>query len=383
MEFTVAKAGPLLEVLAAYHPDASKRTLRTMLTQGRVRVDGVVINAAKEEVAAGATILIGPVPARGRAPAQPRPTGASADGAEEGSGPDQVVDPEDALAAAKRARVRVLYEDRDLLVLDKPSGLLSVPLPARKGDQAEDDLTTRAKRYMASVRGASLRARRRAQKQHRDEAGKGSRTDLPRLERGDALPFLTIEKSSSGCVVFTKDQDAHDGLVAHQASEPEVLVHVAAVFGLPNDRQGSWSARVTKSGSRQTYVTTSDRHGREVRIDYEVIETNPWVLHPGRDERTPPTALIRFTSPSRDAASLRALLAHKGHPVLGEDRYADKGRRVPDPARRLLLHAEKVRFMHPFHGTPVTVEAPLPKSFRGDMTRERIRGPREPRESHS
>jgi 23S rRNA pseudouridine1911/1915/1917 synthase len=218
----------------------------------------------------------------------------------------------------KAGELEILYEDESLLVVNKPAGLLVVPLPERDGtptvyDQVQHHLRPRGKRRPLVV--------------HR------------------------IDRDTSGLVVFAKDAAAQERLKEQfRRREPE-RVYQAIVYGHPSPASGTWRDRLLWDQKsliqKQTYA--SDPRGKEAISEYRVVE------------RFDEAALIevRLVTGKRNQIRLQARL--RGHTLVGEQRYVygpDEIRTIEFP--RQALHAWRLGFRHPDDGRELRFEAALP-----------------------
>lgn len=218
----------------------------------------------------------------------------------------------------KAGELEILYEDESLLVVNKPAGLLVVPLPRRDAtptvyDQVQHHLRPRGKRRPLVV--------------HR------------------------IDRDTSGLVVFAKDAGAQERLKEQfRRREPE-RVYQAIVYGHPSPASGTWRDRLLWDQKsliqKQTYA--SDPRGKEAISEYRVVE------------RFDEAALIevRLVTGKRNQIRLQARL--RGHTLVGEQRYVygpDEIRTIEFP--RQALHAWRLGFTHPDDGRELRFEAALP-----------------------
>ncbi len=226
-----------------------------------------------------------------------------------------------------RASFEILHEDDDIIVLNKPAGLLSIPSsPDAAG--SEDTVLRRVREYMLLKRG------------HKSYVGM-----LHRLDR---------ETSGSLAVALSKD--------AHAAGRELFKGHrferhyLALVQGIPNPPKGTIEARISSGyrDGRRKLVHDIDR-GLEAATDYRVRE------------RLKNAALLELRLHTGRQHQIRLHLEKIGHPLIGDKVYADTT--APNAPRRStaggrnLLHAWTLAFPHPLTGKPVSVEAPLPDDF--------------------
>lgn len=217
--------------------------------------------------------------------------------------------------------VRILYEDASLLVVNKPSGLLAVPLERRED---ADSVQAVLERHMRS--------------------------------HGKRRPFVVhrIDRDTSGLVVFAKDAQAQHRLKDQfRRREPE-RVYLAVVYGHPDPPAGTWRDHLVwdRKALIQKATSPTDPSGTEAVCDYRVVE--PFAA----------TALIevRLQTGKRNQIRLQARL--RGHTLVGETRYVYG----PSPLRpvafpRQALHAWRLAFRHPADDRLLSFEAPPPSDF--------------------
>jgi 23S rRNA pseudouridine1911/1915/1917 synthase len=219
--------------------------------------------------------------------------------------------------------LRILYEDQFLIVLDKPAGLLAVPLERREEetsifDQIEDHLRSHGKRKPLVV--------------HR------------------------IDRDTSGVVLFAKDGRTHAALKQQFRERTPERVYLAIVYGHPVPEAGMWRDYLVWDSKAliQKETHPNDPRAAEAISQYRVVE------------KFASTSLIevRLTTGKRNQIRIQARL--RGHTLVGEVRYTfgpDELR--PIRFKRQALHAWRLTFQHPIEQRPMTYEAPLPS----DMTK--------------
>jgi 23S rRNA pseudouridine1911/1915/1917 synthase len=225
--------------------------------------------------------------------------------------------------------LRILYEDQFLIVLNKPAGLLSVPLE-RKGeamsifDQLEDHFRPQGKRKPHVV--------------HR------------------------IDRDTSGIVLFAKDARTQRALKQQFRERTPERVYLAVVYGRPRPSAGRWRDHLVWDNKAliQKLTHPKDPRSTEAISDYRVVETFD------------ATSLIevRLTTGKRNQIRIQARL--RGHALVGEVRYtygADDLRSVAFP--RQALHAWRLSFYHPIEKKLMKFEAPLPQDMAALIARLR------------
>ncbi len=290
--------------LKAQHPDLSWRQIREAVEKGQVTIEGRAEKDPGFDVDADAAVELN----RNR-PAQ----------------------------STARASFDILHEDDQIIVLNKPAGLLSIPSNPDAGS-SEDTVLRRVREYRQFKLG------------HKSYVGM-----LHRLDR---------DTSGSLAVALSKD--------AHAAGREMFKDHrferhyLALVQGVPNPPEGTIEARISsgyRDGRRK--LVDDDDEGLESATDYRV------------KERLNGAALLELRLHTGRQHQIRLHLEKIGHPLIGERVYSgiDHPRpRTQDPglrvfAQRNMLHAWTLEFPHPISGEPIAVEAPLPADFLQTMKR--------------
>ncbi len=203
-------------------------------------------------------------------------------------------------------------------MVNKPAGLLTVPLPLREEAESVHDMLV-----------AHLRP-------------KGKRRPLV---------VHRIDRDTSGLVVFATRPEAQQRLKDQfRRREPE-RVYLAVVYGVPEPAEGTWRDHLVwdEVALIQKSTHARDPRGKESRSDYRVIE---------RFENTS-LLEIRLVTGKRNQIRLQARL--RGHTLVGERRYTfgpDELRPIEFP--RQALHAHRLGFLHPVSDRPLHFEATVP-----------------------
>ena len=234
-----------------------------------------------------------------------------------------VVDYDPARKALPHARLDLvrLYEDDEILVIDKPPGLLTVPTDPEARD-SEDTVLRRAKDYARHLHG----------------------------RRGYAGMLHRLDRDTSGALAIALTREAHRRGRELFASHDFERWYLALVQGVPARREGTIEAPISNayvSGRRR--VVRNDNEGRHAVTHYRVREVY-------RD-----AALLELELETGRQHQIRLHLQRLGHPLIGERVYGEgSGRRR---APRQMLHAWRLRFPHPTRRTTVTAEAPMPRDM--------------------
>jgi RluA family pseudouridine synthase len=270
----------LLDVLRERFPEASGRTLRQMLASDRVRVNGAPERVAKRPIGAGDVVEV----AGKRPPLDPR--------------------------------VRILFEDDELIVVDKAAGLLTVPSPVVLHETAESFLNVYA----------------------------GARPGETRVHHVHRL-----DRDTSGVLVFAKGEYARDRLQELFAVHDVERVYVAIVRGKLRPPSGTFRSFLAEDRDKRVRTVADATVGKEAITRYRTIAS-------GRRY-----SILELTLDTGRRHQIRIQLAEAGHPVLG-DAVHDKG--GEDPLGRLALHARHLAFAHPRTGRRMTFTVDPPAAFR-------------------
>jgi 23S rRNA pseudouridine1911/1915/1917 synthase len=215
--------------------------------------------------------------------------------------------------------LEVVYEDDELLVVDKPAGLVTHPAPGHRGPTLAGALADRA-------------------------AGG------PDPERAGIVHRL--DRDTSGLMVVAKTPEAHAALQAALRAREVQREYLALVTGQPDAERGTIDAPIGRDRTRRTVVSTRSDRPRPAVTHFEVIE------------RLPRTALLRVRLETGRTHQIRAHLAAIGHPVCGDPAYGGRpcGRRLG--LGRQFLHAESLMFRHPASGEHLRCESKPPVDLR-------------------
>jgi 23S rRNA pseudouridine1911/1915/1917 synthase len=214
--------------------------------------------------------------------------------------------------------VPVVHEDADLIVVDKPAGLVVHPGAGQDAGTLVHGLLARYPEI-------------------RDVGQKDRPGIVHRLDKG-----------TSGLLLVARSPAAYDALVPMLAAHRVDRRYRALVWGAPGSPTGMVDAPIGRSNRDRTRMAVSLR-GREARTRYEVVRT----FH----EPVEVTEMVCRLETGR-THQIRVHLASIGHPVVGDARY--RGARASLPLDRPFLHAEQLDLDHPVTGEPLSFASPLP-----------------------
>ncbi|MBT1452200.1 RluA family pseudouridine synthase [Glaciecola sp. XM2] len=202
--------------------------------------------------------------------------------------------------------LRLLHADEDLLVLDKPSGLLSVP---GKAPEHKDSLQLRVQRVYPQ-----------------------------------ATVVHRLDMATSGLMLFALNKASHRHISKQFELRQVHKTYFARVFGHLNHRSGDVSAPLICDWPNRPKQMVDVENGKKAHTEYEVVEEGLY------------SSLVRLHPLTGRSHQLRVHMLHIGHPILGDKLYAKDKALSASP--RLLLHAQSIAFCHPSTGHEVRFYSP-------------------------
>jgi len=218
----------------------------------------------------------------------------------------------------------VLFEDRDLIVINKPAGLVVHPAAGHASGTLVNALLARCP----------------------DLAGIG----------GEIRPGIVhrLDRDTTGVMVVAKNETAMRSLVNQFRHRQVTKEYLALVWGHLNPPSGRTETLIGRNPHDRKKMSAKPIIGRPAVTLYETAATFA------------ATALLRIRIETGRTHQIRVHMAHLGHSIVGDQHYGRPRREalpVPVPARQM-LHAAKLSFIHPATGHPMTFEAPLPADMR-------------------
>lgn len=266
----------LAEALRALYPEASGRSFKQWLERGRVEVDGAVVRDPRAAVGGADRVHLR---ARGEVPFP--------------------------------ASLRLVHEDAELLVIDKPPGLLTI-----------------------------------ATDRERERTAYRMIWDYLRAQRPPRRPFVVhrLDRETSGLLVFAKTPGAKRALQEQFEARTAQRGYVAIVEGLVKADAGTLKSRLFQNRGLRV---RANRRGKTAITHYRVLA-----------RRRDTTALDLDLGTGR-RHQIRVQLADLGHPIAGDREHGSRR----NPFGRLGLHACRLRLVHPATRQPVTFESAAPTGW--------------------
>ena len=220
-----------------------------------------------------------------------------------------IPEPKEVDIVAKEMPLDIVYEDEDVVVLNKPKGLVVHPAAG-----------------------------------HQDDSLSGI--------NGELRPGIVhrIDKDTSGLLAVAKNDHAHTFLASQLKDHTIARTYEAIVYGSFREDSGTVDAPIGRHPSDRKKMCVTARNSKEAVTHWEVVRSYRGYTH------------IRCRLETGRTHQIRVHMAHIGHPILGDTVYGHKKPELGQDSQ--CLHAGALCFRHPKDGRPVMVFAPLPEYFR-------------------
>jgi len=308
-KFTVSHPAPLLEYLYELFPGQSRTGVKGMLSKGQIVVNGEGQTAFDWPLRKGDTVMV-------------LRKGISIARSVRANAREEV----------EKSGVKILFEDEYYIVVDKPSGMLTVA-------------TDKEKKTLYALLNAYLKVNARMQRKEDLIAGREP-------DRRSVKIWIVhrLDRGTSGVLVFAKTERAKDILQSKWKELVKERRYVAWLEGSVEKDQGAIQSWLLENEKSMKMKSSQE----EVR-DGQLAITHYRVL-----ERTKRYSEVEFQLETGRKNQIRVHAAEElGHPVTGDDKYGAQW----DPIHRLALHATTLVFRHPFTQKTVRCASPLPESF--------------------
>lgn len=208
----------------------------------------------------------------------------------------------------------LLHEDRDIIVVDKPPGLLTISTEREKSRTAYFILTDYVRKGVAKSRNRIFIVHR-------------------------------LDRETSGILIFAKNEEAKFRL--QDQWEHTKKQYLAVVHGRCDKRADTITTYLAENQAHGVYMTSDARKGKLSHTAYKVLK------------ETRDFSLLEVELLTGRKHQIRVHLAGIGHPVVGDERYGKEQKRH----QRLALHARSISFKHPFTGEQLIFNSKMPVFF--------------------
>lgn len=280
-EFKVDHECELLEFLLLTFKDQSRNSVKSMLTNHRVAVDGAPISQYNFKLYPGDTVIVSKTP----------------------------------IHKKTRSNLPIIFENDELIVINKPSGLLSIASDKEKGSTAYRMLTD----YV----------------QQKDKHNR-------------IFVVHRLDEDTSGVLMVAKNPKIQQAL---QDNWNEIVTkrgYYAIVEGRLKEKNGTIKSYLKKNSQNMMYSSKKQGDGQFAITHYKVLQ------------EVEGYSLLDVHIDTGRKNQIRVHLGEMGHHVIGDDKYGEPS----NPIKRLGLHAYELEFKHPFTGKVMKFTAPIPKEFK-------------------
>ena len=222
----------------------------------------------------------------------------------------------------------ILYEDEDVIVVNKPQGMVVHPAPGHFSGTLVNALMFHCGDELSGI-------------------------------NGEKRPGIVhrIDKDTSGVLMIAKNDMAHQSLAAQLAEHSITRKYNAVVYNGFNEDEGTVDQPIGRNPQDRKKMAVTQKHSRHAVTHYRVIE------------RMEKFTLIEAQLETGRTHQIRVHMTHIGHPLLGDPVYGPK--KQPISLEGQALHARVLGFIHPRTGEYMEFEAPLPKHFEALLERLR------------
>ena len=231
-----------------------------------------------------------------------------------------IPEPKEVDIVAKEMPLDIVYEDEDLLVLNKPKGLVVHPAAGHSDDTLVNGLLYALGDQLSGI-------------------------------NGELRPGIVhrIDKDTSGLLAVAKNDFAHRILASQLKDHSMARTYEAIVCGSFREDSGTVNAPIGRHPSDRKKMCVTERNSKEAVTHWEVVARYRGYTH------------VRCRLETGRTHQIRVHMAHIGHPILGDTVYGHKKPELGQSSQ--CLHAGALCFRHPRDARPVMVFAPLPEYF--------------------
>jgi len=279
-EFTVKKECELLEFLLETLKDQSRNSVKSLLTNRHVTIDGAPITQFNFKLYKDDIVIISKTPIRKKT----------------------------------RSNLPIIFENEEMIVINKPSGLLSIASDKEKGATAYRMLTD----YV----------------QQKDKHNR-------------IFVVHRLDEDTSGVLMVVKNPKLQQALQDDWNNLVSKRGYYAIVEGQMKDKTGTMKSYLKKNAQNMMYSSKKAGDGQLAITHYKVIKENKMY------------SLLDVNIDSGRKNQIRVHMGDLGHFVIGDDKYGNPS----NPLKRLGLHAYELILKHPFTGKTMKFTAPMPGEF--------------------
>ena len=238
-----------------------------------------------------------------------------------------IPDPEPVEIIPQDIPLDVVYEDEDVIVVNKPVGLVVHPAPGHPDGTLVNALLFHCGQSLSGI-------------------------------NGQLRPGIVhrIDRDTSGLLIAAKNDLAHLSLAQQLQDHSLYRAYEAVVLGGFREEEGTVSLPIARHPTDRKKMAVNHLNGRPAVTHWKVLARYPGYTH------------IQCRLETGRTHQIRVHMAAQGHPVLGDPVYGGARKGFPELAGQC-LHARRLTFRHPRTGETITAECPLPEHFQAVLTR--------------
>lgn len=223
--------------------------------------------------------------------------------------------------------LHILFEDEEVIVINKPAGMLVHPVLHVSRGTLVNALLFHC-------------------------------PDLRSVEAGGRPGIVhRLDRDTSGVMVVAKTSRSKTSLMKQFRDRKVHKTYLALVYGVPKEKEGVLEDPIGRSLHNRQKMATFSKPARRGNVRIREARTRYFVKESSKE-----FALIEAKPETGRTHQIRVHLAHLGHPIVGDTVYTR--RKAPEWAPRQMLHAKSIKFKHPGTGQTVQFEAPVPEDFK-------------------
>ena len=249
----------------------------------------------------------------------------------------QIPEPKEASLKPYDFKLKIIYEDNDLLIIDKPAGIIMHPGAGNYDETIVNALIHYNKNSLSTI--------------------------------GDELrPGIVhrIDKDTSGLIVIAKNNETHENL-SHQFSEHSIIrVYQLLIWGKLRPMSGKIDTFITRSSKNRQMMEVSGSKGKRAITNYKTIEVF-------ENDKTPTLSLVECRLETGRTHQIRVHMTHMGNSIMGDGKYKKKYKKLKNidtnlenliyKLDRQFLHAHTLGFIHPKTNEEMIFTSILPQEL--------------------
>ena len=249
----------------------------------------------------------------------------------------QIPEPEEASLKPYDFKLEIIFEDEDLLIINKPAGIIMHPGAGNYNNTIVNALVNYDKNSLSNI--------------------------------GDQLrPGIVhrIDKNTSGLVVVAKNNKTHENLSKQFSDHTIIRVYQLLIWGKLRPSSGRIDTYITRSSKNRQLMEVSKFKGKQAITNYKTIETF-------ENDKTPTLSLIECKLETGRTHQIRVHMTHMGNSIVGDDKYKKRYKKLKNidilleslisKLDRQFLHAKTLGFIHPRTNKEMVFSSILPKEL--------------------